>query len=108
MHWQGGLKEATEVAGDLEVLTKDLIAPQVFSLHAAGDIVEQFPEKENKCKAIVIALCLPTGKCSGVDNNLLGQKSPIVGFPIYQFQEGQFLAIRYWELYGWGPSFAQV
>ena len=40
MHWQGGLKEATEVAGDLEVLTKDLIAPQVFSLRAAGDIVE--------------------------------------------------------------------
>ena len=47
MHWQGGLKEATEVAGDLEVLTKDLIAPQVFSLRAAGDIVEQFPEKIN-------------------------------------------------------------
>ena len=49
MHWQGGLKEATEVAGDLEVLTKDLIIHhQVSSLCAAGDIVEQFPEKENK------------------------------------------------------------
>ena len=48
MHWQGGLKEATEVAGDLEVLTKDLIAPQVFSLRATGDIVDQFPEEENK------------------------------------------------------------
>ena len=41
--------KATEVSRHLEVLAEDLIIHhQVFSLHAAGDIVEQFPEKENK------------------------------------------------------------
>ena len=41
VHWQGGLKKATEVAGHLEVLAKDLIIlHQVFSLRAAGDIVK--------------------------------------------------------------------
>ena len=49
MHWEGSLKKATKVAGDLEVLIEDLIAPQVFSLRAAGDIIDQFPEEENKC-----------------------------------------------------------
>ena len=79
--------KATEVSRHLEVLAEDLIIHhQVFCLRAAGDIVEQFPEKENKCKAIVIALCLPNGKCSGVDNYLSGQKSPTVWFPIYRLQ----------------------
>ena len=42
--------KATEVWRHLEVLTKDLIIHhQVFCLRAAGDIVEQVPEKENKC-----------------------------------------------------------
>ena len=41
VHWQGGLKKATEVAGYLEVLAKDLlILHQVFRVRATGNIVK--------------------------------------------------------------------
>ena len=57
--------KATKEEGDLEVVAKDLdVFPQVFPLLAEEDIVENCPEKENKC--IAIASCiLPVGKFRG-------------------------------------------
>ena len=49
MSFKAARGKATEGLRDLEVLPKDLIVHhQVFSLRAAGDIVEQVPEIENK------------------------------------------------------------
>ena len=49
MSFKAAQGRATEVLRDLEVLVKDLIVNhQVFSLRAAGDIIDQFPEEENK------------------------------------------------------------
>ena len=44
--------EATKEEGDLEVVAKDLdVFPQVFPLLAEEDIIENCPEKENKCSS---------------------------------------------------------
>ena len=57
--------EATKEEGDLEVVAKDLdVFPQVFPLLAEEDIVENCPEKENKCLAIASCI-LPIGKFRG-------------------------------------------
>ena len=57
--------EATKEEGDLEVMAKDLdVFPQVFPLLAEEDIVENCPEKENKCLAIALCI-LPIGKFRG-------------------------------------------
>ena len=59
------IDEATKEEGDLEVVAKDLdVFPQVFPLLAEEDIVENCPEKENKCLAIASCI-LPVGKFRG-------------------------------------------
>ena len=42
------IDEATKEESDLEVVANNLdVHPQVFGLHASGDIVERIPEKIN-------------------------------------------------------------
>ena len=77
--------EATKEEGDLEVVAKDLnMFPQVFPLLAEEDIVENCPEKENKC--IAIASCiLPIREIQGY--LFLGLQSTNVGSHLSSSEE---------------------
>ena len=58
--------KATEGLRDLEVLPKDLIVHhQVFSLRAAGDIVDQFPEKKINVKHLLASYVCVSGNVQG-------------------------------------------
>ena len=106
MHPQSSLREATEDKGHLEVQAKDLIElHQVFRLCAAGNIVENCPEKENKYLSnCFVYICLSGN--SGVD--IIGLKVTNHLVPICRVLRGKVFGQKALGLYGWGPSFTQV
>ena len=58
--------KATEVSRHLEVLAEDLIIHyQVFSLRAAGDIVEQFLRKKINLKQLLASYVCVSGNVQG-------------------------------------------
>ena len=95
------IDEATKEEGDLEVVAKDLdVFPQVFPLLAEEDIVENCPEKENKCLAIASCI-LPNRKIQGY--LFLGLKSTNVGSYLSHSEE-QCIRPRHWEFDVWMPE----